>query len=107
MVFTFSHTCMMICCVHTQDEITYDVSESASVGFVLGQLVATDQDSGPDAEFEFLLVADSNNKGFTLGRTSGQLVVAQELDRESVESIVLTALVKNPGPDRGIVNCNI
>ena len=98
---------MMICCVHTQDEITYDVSESASVGFVLGQLVATDQDSGPDAEFEFLLVADSNNKGFTLGRTSGQLVVAQELDRESVESIVLTALVKNPGPVRGIVYCII
>lgn len=88
--------------VSLQNEITYDVSESASVGFVLGQLLATDEDSGPDADFEFLLVADSNNQGFTLGRSSGQLVVAQELDRESVETIVLTALVKNPGPVRGM-----
>lgn len=77
------------------------MSESASVGYVLGQLLATDGDSGPDAEFEFLLVADSNNKGFSLDRQSGQLVVAEELDRESVETITLTALVKNPGPVRG------
>lgn len=77
------------------------MSESASVGYVLGQLLATDGDSGPDAEFEFLLVADSNNKGFSLDRQSGQLVVAAELDRESVETITLTALVKNPGPVRG------
>lgn len=47
-----------------------------------------------------MLVAETNDRGFMLGRTFGQLVVSGPLDRERVESIQL-ALVRNPGPVTG------
>lgn len=77
------------------------MSESVDIGYVLGELRAEDQDGGSDGELEFMLVGDSNDQGFLLDRWTGQLTVAGILDRESVESIHLIALVKNPGPVTG------
>ena len=77
------------------------MSESVDVGYELGYINAVDDDDGKDGELEYLLVGDSNDKGFNLDRKSGRLSVDGVLDRESVESIELMALVKNPGPVAG------
>lgn len=68
---------------------------------MFGRVGAKDRDGGRDGEFEYILVADSNEKGFTLDRNTGDLKVTQELDRENSQVITLKAMVKNPGPVRG------
>ena len=86
---------------YLQNQYSFDVSESVDVGYELGYINAVDDDDGKDGELEYLLVGDSNDKGFNLDRKSGRLSVDGVLDRESVESIELMALVKNPGPVAG------
>lgn len=77
------------------------MSENAEIGSRAGQLHADDLDHGVYGELEFLLIGDSNDKGFSLNKETGELLVSGTLDRERVEFIYLRALVKNPGPITG------
>ncbi|XP_067948846.1 protocadherin Fat 4-like [Watersipora subatra] len=83
------------------NEYSFDVSENAEIGSRAGQLHADDLDHGVYGELEFLLIGDSNDKGFSLNKETGELLVSGTLDRERVEFIYLRALVKNPGPITG------
>jgi len=94
--------CILLYVYILQKTYTFDVSESAQVGHVLGDLTATDKDEGADGQLLYILTGESNEKGFSLDITTGRLTVAEILDRESVATIVLHALVKNPGPVKGM-----
>ena len=47
------------------------------------------------------LMGDSNLEGFSIGKTSGALLVEGEMHRESSEEVTLNVLAKNAGPLRG------
>ncbi|CAG9785684.1 unnamed protein product [Diatraea saccharalis] len=79
----------------------FDVSESAEVGTNVGDIQATDQDSGDDGIIYYLFVGSSNDKGFSINSQSGVIRVARYLDRETQNRVVLTVLAKNYGGIHG------
>lgn len=84
-----------------QPVFQFTVSESASIGTSLGSIQATDDDKGADGMVYYLLVGSSNDRGFLIGSTSGELTVSRNLDRESQNRVVLTVMAKNAGSIRG------
>lgn len=79
----------------------FSVSESASVGSVVGNIQATDEDSGDDGIVYYILVGSSNDRGFVINSLNGEITVSRRLDRESQSRVVLSALAKNKGSIRG------
>lgn len=79
----------------------FDVSESADVGTNVGDIQATDQDSGDDGIIYYIFVGSSNDKGFSINSQTGVIRVARYLDRETQNRVVLTVLAKNSGGIRG------
>ncbi|CAH0406955.1 unnamed protein product [Chilo suppressalis] len=79
----------------------FDVSESAEVGTNVGDIQATDQDSGDDGIIYYLFVGSSNDKGFSINSQTGVIRVARYLDRETQNRVVLTVLAKNSGGIHG------
>nr|AUG84445.1 fat [Platynereis dumerilii] len=84
-----------------QSEYGFFVSESASAGYNVGTVHASDQDQGADGIVFYYLVGDSNKKGFIVEPDSGVIQVAAGVDRESTEQVTLNVLAKNRGPIRG------
>lgn len=84
-----------------QPVFQFTVSESAGIGTTVGKLQAIDEDSGIDGEIYFLLVGNSNKKGFQIDTKIGSIKVSRVLDRESQSRVVLTVLAKNAGSIRG------
>ena len=84
--------------VFERDEYLFSVSEAATVGQAVDTVQARDDDAGADGVIEYFLLEDSNDKGFVISVSSGTIRVAQAIDRESTEQIVLTVMAKNPGP---------
>ncbi|XP_049764628.1 cadherin-related tumor suppressor-like [Schistocerca cancellata] len=78
-----------------------DVSESAEVGTSVGTVRATDEDAGDDGHVFYLFVGASNDRGFSIVSTTGEIRVARRLDRETQSRAVLTVLAKNRGSIRG------
>ena len=71
------------------------VAENAPLGQSVTQIYATDQDKGPDGEVVYLLVGESNSKGFSIDRYSGVLSVSGRLDSEQFGIVTLRVLAKN------------
>lgn len=71
------------------------VAENAPLGQSVTQIYATDQDKGPDGEVVYLLVGESNSKGFSIDRYSGVLSVSGMLDSEQFGIVTLRVLAKN------------
>merc|ERR1719259_299363 len=84
-----------------QSVFQFTVSESANIGKSVGSIQATDQDKGADGIIYYLMVGSSNDKGFTIHPTTGELKVSRSLDRESQNRVVLTVMAKNSGSIRG------
>ena len=82
-------------------EYVFTVSESTQLGYLVGEVSATDEDLGPEAEVFYYLVGDSNSKGFSVDANTGTLTVSDEIDRESTAEIMLDILAKNHGPVTG------
>lgn len=78
-----------------------EVSESAEVGTSVGEVQATDQDSGEDGRVYYLFVGSSNDRGFSIGLDTGIIRVSRRLDRETQNRVVLTVMAKNGGGIRG------
>ena len=79
----------------------FDVSESAEIGTSVGVVQATDKDAGEDGRVYYLLVGSSNDKGFSIHKTTGVMTVSRNLDRETQSRVVLTVMAKNHGGIRG------
>lgn len=84
-----------------QPTFHFDISESADVGTSVGLIYATDKDSGEDGKVYYLLVGSSNDKGFGIHRSSGEIYVSRHLDRETQNRVVLSVLAKNAGSIHG------
>ena len=78
-----------------QSLFTASVAENAPVGQPVTRIAASDKDKGPDGEMVFVLVGDSNNKGFSLDSSSGVLSVSGGLDSERAGIVTLQVVVKN------------
>lgn len=79
----------------------FEISESSEVGTSVGTIQATDSDAGDDGKVYYLFVGSSNDKGFTIGYESGEILVSRRLDRETQNRVVLTVMAKNAGGIRG------
>ncbi|XP_064481963.1 cadherin-related tumor suppressor-like [Ornithodoros turicata] len=84
-----------------QPVFQFTVSESTALGTPIGQVMAADEDSGPEGDVYFLFVGSSNDKGFRIQPNTGIITVARHLDRESQARVVLAVMAKNSGSIRG------
>lgn len=87
--------------VFTQPVFHYDISESASIGSIVGMVHATDQDAGDDGIIYYIFIGSSNDKGFAINKLTGTISVSKHLDRETQNRVVLTVMAKNAGSIRG------
>ncbi|XP_069811225.1 protocadherin Fat 4-like isoform X2 [Dendropsophus ebraccatus] len=69
------------------------VEESAPVGTVVGQITATDEDSGDNAFIVYSLLDD--NDQFDIDKLLGNIIVKRHLDREMKEKSMLTVTAHN------------
>ncbi|XP_021563258.1 protocadherin Fat 4, partial [Carlito syrichta] len=79
----------------------FEVSEAAPRGTVVGEVFASDRDSGADGEVHYLIFGSSRKKGFRIDGRTGQIYVCGALDREREERVSLKVLAKNAGSIRG------
>ncbi len=85
----------------SQNEYSFVVSESASAGYAVGMVSASDLDQGDDAVVYYYFIGDSNLKGFSIHPTTGVISIFNSIDRESASEIILDVMAKNRGPVRG------
>jgi len=84
-----------------QPVFQFVVSESAGLGYQVGSVEATDEDSGPDGLIYYLFLGSSIDRGFAVNVNTGAITVSRRLDRESQSRVVLSVLAKNFGSIRG------
>ncbi|XP_053399963.1 cadherin-related tumor suppressor-like [Mercenaria mercenaria] len=84
-----------------KDAYYFSISESAETKTSVGQVSATDKDSGPDGNVNYFLIGDSNAKGFKIDPRTGVILVSGQPDYESSPSITLEVLAKNWGSVKG------
>ncbi|KAI3998550.1 protocadherin 11 Y-linked [Homo sapiens] len=82
--------------VFTQSFVTVSIPENNSPGIQLMKVSATDADSGPNAEINYLLGPDAPPE-FSLDRRTGMLTVVKKLDREKEDKYLFTILAKDNG----------
>ena len=75
----------------------FTVPEDVSVGSIVGQVSATDNDDGPDGVVQFMLVNPSGrHSNFDVDKFTGHIYVCDRLDFETEHLVYLTVLVRNP-----------
>lgn len=78
-------------------QYSFKVSEMAELGTEVGTVVAIDQDKGQDGVVHYSIIGKNRNRGFTVERETGRILVSDRLDRELASELVLVVLAKNPG----------
>ena len=81
----------------TSDNV-FNVSEGSEVGSVILTLTASD----PDGRGEISFDTDSHTDLFTLNSQSGELVLVDELDRETTDSYSLTVAISDGDTTLGV-----
>ncbi|XP_052063802.1 protocadherin Fat 3-like [Mytilus californianus] len=74
---------------------SFTVKEDSSVAKSVGNLTANDTDEGKNAKITFDLVSDGGY--FRINQTTGNILVARQLDRETVETHYVTVYVRDNG----------
>ncbi|ESO93788.1 hypothetical protein LOTGIDRAFT_105163 [Lottia gigantea] len=82
-------------------QYAFNVSESAPINTMLGNVQATDLDEGVDKIAYFYFMGSSNVKGFAIHPLTGVIFINGRPDYESNPQIELVVLVKNRGSVRG------
>lgn len=72
----------------------FRIKENASVGAVVYNVSAVDQDSGDNAKITYTM---QENKEFTIDPNSGEVILQQFLDREQVTGYMLTVTATDHG----------
>ena len=62
------------------------VSEATEVGTFLFRVHATDRDSGPEGNVSYYIIQGDSESNFRINTSSGQVFLAQSLDREHVSA---------------------
>ena len=73
------------------------VNESASIGFKIGKIAATDRDEGVNRELVYLLTEPKNSNFFQIDSVSGEVFLKNPVDRESQDLHRVTITVKDKG----------
>lgn len=73
------------------------ISEGASVGTQIFRVFTTDADEGLNGDV-FYSISEGNQEGrFSIEETTGQILVAKTLDRESTSRYILTVIAQDAG----------
>ena len=94
------------------DEETYSASvrEDSEVGSIVLQVHATDSDEGSSGSVLYSLITDGGvpqNKPFTIGEESGEIMVSGPLDFENTHTYTLTVSAKDRGPSAVPTNTRV
>ena len=74
------------------------LSEDTEVGYVILEGInATDEDSGPNADIRFLILAGDITNSFGIDEMTGEIVVSSPLDRERGAIVNLTVAARDHG----------
>ena len=68
--------------VFSQPVYSFTILEDRNVLFIIGKVIATDQDEGQNGVIEFVEIVDEPK--FSVSLTTGDIVLREQLDRESV-----------------------
>lgn len=79
------------------DKYEREVAESLKVGAELLQLVATDDDSGANADIRYTIVSGNDDEVFTLHETTGKLTTTKTLCASETAEYTLKVLAKDRG----------
>ncbi len=71
-----------------------NLTENVSPGAIIGTIVATDADSGTNAQIIYEIVGGNEAGDFAINRANGILFTAGAIDREEISSYTLTIEVK-------------
>jgi len=74
-----------------------NVNESASVGFSLGKISASDMDIGKNSELEYSLIEEHGHDFFSIDARSGEVYLKNQVDRETKERHSVRFVVKDKG----------
>ena len=77
------------------DNFAFSVSESASKGYIIGQIYATDEDYGKNSALQYSLKGYKNL--FAINQKNGTLTLENSLDREEIDKYILYVTVHDSG----------
>ena len=83
--------------VFPQPSVTITLAEGDRTGEIVTTITATDRDLGVNAEVKYSVVNSTQDDAFYVLESSGSVVVARELDRETQDSHVLQILAVDGG----------
>ena len=83
--------------VFSDEPYQFQVAENATVGHLLGTILATDTDAGSNADITFEISQGDLTSLFLINRVTGVLMVAGGLDRETAASYSLSITASDRG----------
>ncbi|GFR97028.1 fat cadherin, partial [Elysia marginata] len=81
----------------SQDAYTLHVSEAAAVGSEIFKVLATDNDSPPNAKITYSIIDGDNSNRFTMDPNKGIMQIKAPLDREKTASYSLVIQAQDSG----------
>ncbi|XP_066149601.1 fat-like cadherin-related tumor suppressor homolog isoform X2 [Euwallacea fornicatus] len=83
--------------VFSQVSYSTRIKEDAAINEKIIQIVATDLDSNDNGDITYSIISGDNLKQFSIDSKSGYVLVAAQLDRESISKYELEILAKDNG----------
>lgn len=83
--------------VFEMSSYAFSVSESETIGTALGNVSASDADSGSHGQISYILVDPDNSSAIFIDPSTGSLIVSSQLDYESVTFYNLSVIARDYG----------
>ncbi|XP_050346930.1 cadherin-related tumor suppressor [Nymphalis io] len=83
--------------VFKESAYSFDISENAARGSVVGTVAAIDLDSGPNAQLIYTVISDWANDVFSLNPQTGIFTLTARLDYEETQHYILVAQAQDNG----------
>lgn len=83
--------------VFALNKYTFTVNETVSVGAHLGNVSASDNDTGIDGQFSYILVDPDNSSAIFVDPTTGAVIVSSILDYETTTFYNLSVIARDYG----------
>lgn len=77
--------------------IRFSLREDSSINHLIGKFTATDDDHSDNGKIEYHLESNDDTNKFALSLATGDLFLAEPLDREEKSKYVLTVVAKDKG----------
>ncbi|KAJ8730776.1 hypothetical protein PYW08_002189 [Mythimna loreyi] len=83
--------------VFKESAYSFDISENAARGAMVGTVAAIDLDSGPNAQLTYTVISDWANDVFSLNPQTGVFTLTAKLDYEETQHYILVAQAQDNG----------